>query len=230
MRKKLRNFGIRTKNEESRNKQLMKVNKRLMEKIRVIENKDCENKVIMCKNASSKGIKKENIMVVVDVKENLKKELFEIKKKYETREKKLNKEILRKEGIINRLHEKKYAANKKLKEDEVMKENVVENLKKENSLLKKENKELSNKNYKLKSENKETEIENKKTESEIKQLYEDRKRLENEIVEFKMLVSSKRDKTESMKQKLEALNEVKFKENNLLKNENKILRRRVETS
>ena len=45
-----------------------------------------------------------------------------------------------------------------------------------------------------------------------------------------MLVSSKRDKTESMKQKLEALNEVKFKENNLLKNENKILRRRVETS
>ena len=58
------------------------------------------------------------------------KEPFKIKKKFEAREEKLNKEILRKEGIINRLHEKKNVANKKLKEDEGMKENVVENLKK----------------------------------------------------------------------------------------------------
>ena len=54
MRKKLRNFGIRTKNEESRNKQLMRVNKRLMAKIRTIEKNNCENKV-QRKNTSSKG-------------------------------------------------------------------------------------------------------------------------------------------------------------------------------
>ena len=60
----------------------------------------------------------------------MKKELFKIKKKFEAREEKLDKEIIRKEGIINRLHEEKNVANKKLKEDEGMKENVVENLKK----------------------------------------------------------------------------------------------------
>ena len=157
--KKLRNFGIRTKNEESRNKKLMIVNKGLMAKIRVIEKNDSGSKVQMRKNASSKG--KGKSKVVVDM-ENLKKDLFKIKKKFETREKKLKKEILRKKGIINRLHEEKNVANKKLKEDVIMRENVVENLKKENSLLKKENKELSNKNYKLKSENKEFEIENKR--------------------------------------------------------------------
>ena len=128
MRKKLRNFGIRTKNEESRKKELMIVNERIMAKIRVIENNNCENKVFQRKNYSSKD--KRKIKVVVDEMENLKKELFEIKKKFEAREEKLNKEILRKEGIINRLHEEKNVASRKLKEDEGMKENVVENLKK----------------------------------------------------------------------------------------------------
>ena len=132
MRKKLRNFGIRTKNEESRKKELMIVNERIMAKIRVIENNNCENKVFQRKNYSSKD--KRKIKVVVDEMENLKKELFEIKKKFKTREEKLKKEILRKEGIINRLHKEKNVANKKFKEDEIMREReeiVAENLKNE---------------------------------------------------------------------------------------------------
>ena len=55
MRKKLKNFGIRTKNEESRNKKLMRVIKKLMVKIRAIEKSNCENKNFMPKNTSSKG-------------------------------------------------------------------------------------------------------------------------------------------------------------------------------
>ena len=149
----------------------------------------------------------------VNEKENLK-ELFEIKKKYEAREEKLIKEILRKENIINKLHKEKNVANKSLKEDE----NVKENIKKENCMLKKEKKELSNENIKLKSENKEFEIGSKKSESEIRELNEDKKRLQIEIVEYKVLTSSKSDETKNMKQKLEAYNEDMLKENNLLKN------------
>ena len=103
-----------------------------MAKIRVIENNNCENKVFQRKNYSSKD--KRKIKVVVDEMENLKKELFEIKKKFKTREEKLKKEILRKEGIINRLHKEKNVANKKFKEDEIMREReeiVAENLKNE---------------------------------------------------------------------------------------------------
>ena len=147
MRKKLRNFRIRTKNEESRKKELMIVNERIMAKIRVIENNNCKNKVFMPKNTSSKGREMEKSKVVVDETENLKKELFEIKKKIEAREEKLKKEILRKEGVINRLHEETNVAYKKLKEDEIMKEreeNVVEIIKKEKCLLKKENQDISN--------------------------------------------------------------------------------------
>ena len=76
----------------------------------------------------------------VDENENLKKELFEIKKKNEAREKKLIEEILRKEGITKRLNKEKNFANKKLKEKE---ENFVDNIKKGICLLKKEKNDLS---------------------------------------------------------------------------------------
>ena len=102
-----------------------------MVKIRAIEKSNCENKNFMPKNTSSnsEGIEKVS-KVVVDEMETWRKSFLK------SREEKLNKEILRKEGIINRLHEEKNVANKKLKEDEGMKENVVENLKKKTVCLK----------------------------------------------------------------------------------------------
>jgi len=196
LRKKLRDFKIRTKNEESRNKELTRVNKRLMAKIRVMEKNASGNKVVMRRNASSKGRELENVKVVVSEKESLKSELLENKKKYEARMERLNKEIIRKESVINKLHEEKNTANKRSKEEENMKEMegiFVENLKKENCLLKSESK-------KLKSENKYLEIEMKKSEVERKQLYEDKKRYQ-EIVWFKTITSPV-TKTVSMKQKL----------------------------
>jgi len=199
LRKKLRDFEIRTKNEESRNKELTRVNKRLVAKISAVE----KNKVVMCKNAFPKGREIEKFEFVVSEKENFKKELLEIKRKHEVRMERLNKEIIRKESVINRLHEEKNAASKKSKEEEVIKEMegiVVENLKKENFLLKNENKHLSKENNKLKSENKYLEIEMKKSEVERKQLYEDKKRYQ-EIVWFKTITSPV-TKTVSMKQKL----------------------------
>jgi len=200
LRKKLRDFKIRTKNEESRNKELTRVNKRLMAKTRIMEKNASGNKG---KKAFTKDKELENVKVVVSEKENFKKELLEIKRKYEARMEKLNKEIIRKESIINRLHEEKNAVNKKLKEDEITKELegiVVENLKKENCSLKNENKNLSKENKRLKSENKYLEIEMKKSEVERKQLYEDKKRYQ-EIVWFKTITSPV-TKTVSMKQKL----------------------------
>ena len=55
MRKKLRNFEIIAKSEESRNKEMMRVNKRLIAKIRAIQKNVSERKGVMCKNASLKG-------------------------------------------------------------------------------------------------------------------------------------------------------------------------------
>ena len=178
------------------------------------------------KKAFTKDKELENVKVVVSEKENFKKELLEIKRKYEARMEKLNKEIIRKESIINRLHEEKNAVNKKLKEDEITKELegiVVENLKKENCSLKNENKNLSKENKRLKSENKYLEIEMKKSEVERKQLYEDKKRYQ-EIVWFKTITSPV-TKTVSMKQKLEVDT---LKENNVLDEKNERLSYRVE--
>ena len=180
----------------------MRVNKRLVAKISAVEKN--KSKVFMRKNAFSKGREMERVEFVVSEKENFKKELFEIKNKYEKRMEKLSKEIIRKESVINRLHEEKNATNKKLKEDDINKEREgidVENLKKENCLLKNENINLSKENNKLKSENKYLEIEMKKSEVERKQLYEDKKRYQ-EIVWFKTITSPV-TKTVSMKQKLE---------------------------
>ena len=53
--------------------------------------------------------------------------------------------------------------------------------------------------------------------------------LQNEIVEFKVLASSKSDETECMKQKSKAYNEGKLKESNIFKSNNEILSHRVET-
>jgi len=228
LRKKLRDFGMRTKKEESRNKELTRVNKRLMSKIRVMENNYIKSKVVMRKNTFTKGKEMENVKVVVSERENFKKELVEIKRKYEARMEKLNKEIIRKESIINRLHEEKNAANKKSKEEENMKEIegiIVENLKKENYVLKKENKNLLNENNKLKSENKFLEIEMKKSEVEREQLCEDKKRYQ-EIVWFKTITSPV-TKTVSMKQKLEVSIDT-LKENNVLDEKNERLSYRVE--
>ena len=94
----------------------MKVNKRLMAKISALEKNDSESKAVMRINAFPKGIEMEKTKVVVSEKESLKKDLFEIKNMYEARVKKLNKEILRKESIINRLHDEKNVASKKIKE------------------------------------------------------------------------------------------------------------------
>ena len=55
MRKQLRNFEIIAKSEESRNKEIMRVNKRLIAKIRAIQKNVSERKGVMCKNASLKG-------------------------------------------------------------------------------------------------------------------------------------------------------------------------------
>jgi len=225
-RKKLRDFGIRKKNEESRNKELMRVNKRLMVKISAVEKN--KSKVFMRKNAFSKGRNMEKVELVVSEKENFKKELLVIKRKYEAIMERLNKEIIRKESVINRLHEEKNAANKKSKEEEIIKEMegiVVENLKKENYVLKNENINLSNENNKLKSENKYLEIEMKKSEIERKQLYEDKKRYQ-EIVWFKKITSPV-TKTVSMKQKLEVSVDT-LKEDNVLKNKSELSSYRAE--
>ena len=156
------------------------------------------------KKAFRKDKEMEKFKVVVSENEKLKKELLEIKNRYEVRVERLNKEILRKESVINRLHEEKNAASKKSKEENIIKEMegiVLENLKKENYVLKNENKNLSKENNKLKSENKYLEIEMKKSKVERKQLYEDKKRYQ-EIVWFKTITSPV-TKTVSMKQKLE---------------------------
>ena len=182
----------------------------------------------MCKNAFPKGREIEKFEFVVSEKENFKKELLEIKRKHEVRMERLNKEIIRKESVINRLHEEKNAASKKSKEEEVIKEMegiVVENLKKENFLLKNEHKHLSKENNKLKSENKYLEIEMKKSEVERKQLYEDKKRYQ-EIVWFKTITLPV-TKTVSMKQKLEVSVDT-LKENNVLDEKNERLSYRVE--
>ena len=204
----------------------MRVNKRLVAKISAVEKN--KSKVFMRKNAFSKGREMEKVEFVVSEKENFKKELFEIKNKYEKRMEKLSKEIIRKESVINRLHEEKNATNKKLKEDDINKEREgidVENLKKENCLLKNENINLSKENNKLKSENKYLEIEMKKSEVERKQLYEDKKRYQ-EIVWFKTITSPV-TKTVSMKQKLEVSVDT-LKENNVLKNKSELLSYRAE--
>ena len=82
----------------------------------------------------------------------------------------------------------------------------------------------------MKFENIELKIEGKKSESGRKRLNEDMKRLKNEIVELKMLTSSKCNKFRNIKQKLKACNEGMLQENNLLKNNNEMLSHSVETS
>ena len=180
------------------------------------------------KKAFRKDKEMEKFKVVVSENEKLKKELLEIKNRYEARVERLNKEILRKESVINRLHEEKNAASKKSKEEDIIKVMegiVVENLKKENYVLKNENKNLSKENKKLKSENKYLEIEMKKSKVERKQLYEDKKRYQ-EIVWFKTITSPV-TKTVSMKQKLEVSVDT-LKENNVLKNKSELLSYRAE--
>ena len=59
---------------------------------------------------------------MINEKEILKNELCEIKKAIDVREEKLNKEVLCKEALIDKLH-KKMLLIKKTKEDEIRKEN-----------------------------------------------------------------------------------------------------------
>ena len=79
MRKKLKSFGNRTKNEESRNKELIRINIDgqnkvlhvwLMVKITFMENNNSENKSFISENAPSKGEENEKFKVIVDDKEN----------------------------------------------------------------------------------------------------------------------------------------------------------------
>ena len=213
------------------------VNKRLTTKVRKLEKNGTERDIGTCKNATSKGKEEANmsmkkVEVLINEKEMLLKKLCESKKTFEVREERLKTEISRKEAIISKLHAEKNLARKEAQVEEARKKkeaNIVEGLKKENSVLKKETKDLINENNKLKEEMKGLEIECKRSESERKEVNEEIKRLKDEKAGFEKLASKQNDETEIWKQKFDAYKKDMSNENILLKNEKELLSSKVES-